>query len=113
MNNNIFIILGNSNLFQYIKNELNIDSTFESLKKWLRVHNKKHLYVVHFSFSEENLQMYNNIKMDIMSADSKAVITSSQMMSEPEQDIGSYLFIHCIDNDCIDILQRLYDKICL
>jgi len=108
MNNNIFILVGNSNLLQYIKDELHIDSTFKSLKRWFRVHNKKHLYIVHFSFSEENLQVYNNIRMDIMSADSKAVVTSAQMMSEP--DIGPYLFIHCIDNECIDILQQLINQ---
>ena len=56
----------------------------------------------------KNLEIYNKVKMDIMTSDPKAVVRGNQYMGKPTKGIGHYLFIHyCGKDECNDILNKM------
>ena len=105
---NVFILIGPSNLLELSKGKIDLASDIRTLKSWFKVHHTKNWYVVHFSSSNENLELYNKIKMDIEILDQKAVVKAVEYMGEPNECIGHYLLIHhCDKNECYDVLNEL------
>ena len=105
MNSNVLILDGLSNLLELLKDVIDLDNSVKSLKRSCRIPPKKNIYIVHFSTSEEHLEIYNKIKMEIETLDTKAVVKRVEYMGDVEEGIGHFLFVH--SNNNINILHKL------
>ena len=115
-NNNKYVlpIIGPSNLFSILENELDLfdlNDQIKTMRKWHRVPPTKNLYIVNYNNSKQNLLLYEKIKNKLKQIDPKAVITASEYMVNSVDSIspdGQYLFVHSDQKDeCIGIMQNL------